>query len=226
MDLDAIRAAARRQTNLTTADISDADLLTILNEGLREVATQHRWEWLFKSSTLTTVANTAEIALPADFMFMGMVQEDGTGNEPLQNISFSEYKYWYGDNASTSSTGTLFYIRYDDGTGKIGIYPTPSANATDNYDIFYYRTPTELSAGTDVPEFDARFHSLLVDYAAYRLWEREEYFDEAERSFQKYARRLREMMQFYNTRYKERRFIYGDGTRNRRIDVRRRFGWI
>lgn len=226
MDLDAIRAASRRQTNLSTADISDADLLTIVNEGLREVATIHRWEWLFKSGTLTTVADAAEIALPADFMFMGLLTIDGKNNEPLQNISFSEYKYWYGDNASTASDGTLFYIRYDDGTGKIGIFPTPSTSTTDKYDIFYYRTPTELSTGTDVPEFDARFHSMLVDYASYRLWEREEYFDEAEKAFQRYGRRLREMMVFYNTRYKERRFIFGDGTRNRRFDVRRRFGWL
>lgn len=225
MDLDAIRAAARRQTNLTTSDISDADLLTIINEGLREIATQHRWEWLFKSSTLNSTADTAEIALPADFMFMGMVQRNGTKDSPLQNISFEEYKYWYGDDVSSSTTPTFYYIRFDDGTGYIGIYPTPSTTTTALLDIYYYRTPTELSAGGDTPEFDARFHSALVDYAAYRLWEREEYFDESQRAFQRYARRLREMLQFYNARYKERRFIFGDGIHNRRSDVRRRFGW-
>lgn len=113
MNVTAIYAAIRRQTNLTTSDISDADLLTILNEGLREISTHTRWEWLAESGTLTTVASTAEIALPADFMFMRLVQRAGTGDEPLQQMSFDEYKYWHGDNASVSDSATHYYIRFD-----------------------------------------------------------------------------------------------------------------
>lgn len=226
MDGDAIIAAARRQTNLTTSDVSDADVLLIINEGIREVSTQTRWEFLHTAATLATTSGTAEISLPADFMFMNLVSKNGEKDRPLNSISFSEYKYWYGDDASTASEASAYYIRYEDGTGKIGLYPTPNATASDVYDIFYYKNPTELANGSATPEWDSRFHSLLVDYVAYRLWEREEYFDESQRAFERYGRRLREMMTFYSTRHKVNRFIYGDGSAQGHDSwIRRRLGW-
>ena len=211
MDRAALTAAVRRQTNLTTADVSDADVFAILNEGIQEISGLERWDFLYKRSTLTTVAATAEITLPADFQFMDFVQEIGKSNGPLLQISFQEYSYRFGDDATSSATARYYYLRHDDGTQKIGIYPTPSASTTDKFEIFYFKQPTELAATDDSPEWDATHHNILVDYAAYRLWEREEYFDEAERAFRRYTRRLGDMVRFYNKRDKVHRFVVGDG---------------
>lgn len=212
MDRTALTDAVRRQTNLTTADVADADVFDVLNEGINEISGLSRWPFLQKKSTLSVTASTVEVSLPADFRQIVLVQQDAKRNGPLIQISHEEYSYRYGDNAATASDARYFYIRFDDGTQKIGFYPTPSATVANAYEIFYYRSPTELAAGTDTPEWDSQFHNILVDYASFRLWEREEYFDEAERAYRRYARRLADMTRFYNMRHKQVKLIFGDGT--------------
>lgn len=226
MNLTALLAAVRRQTNLTTADVSDADVTAILNEGIQEIASLKRWDWLYTDSTISVTAGTVEYTLPADFNFMGFVMQDSLSNGPLLMLSHEEYVYRFGDNPSSGSQARYFYLRMDDGVSKIGFYPTPSATSTDEYKIFYYKNPTELAAGGDEPAWDASLHNILVDYAAYRLWEREEYFDETQRAFSKYARRLNDMMRFYKMRGKVNRFIVGGGAYfGGYRDPRVHYGW-
>lgn len=226
MDLTALIAAVRRQTNLTTADVSDADVTAILNEGIQNIASLRRWEFLYTDSTISVTANTVEYTLPADFNFMGLVMQDALSNGPLLMLSHDEYVYRFGDNPSSGSQARYFYLRIAGGTQKIGFYPTPSATAASEYLIYYYKNPTELSASSDVPEWDASLHDVLVDYASYRLWEREEYFDESQRAFQRYGRRLGDMMRFYKMRGKVNRFIVGGGAYfGGYRDPRVHYGW-
>ena len=211
MDLTALTSAVRRQTNLTTADVADADITAILNEGIQEVSAIQRWDFLHTRGTINVTANTPEVNLPADFRLMDFVQQVGKRNGPLIMLSFDEYSYRFGDNASTGSQARYFYLRTEDGTQKIGFYPTPSTTASNEYELFYFKAPTLLSSGSDTPEWDDQYHRLLVDYASYRLWEREEYFDESERAFRRYQRQLSDMIRYYRMRYKQVRLIVGDG---------------
>ncbi len=211
MDRTALTNAVRRQTNLTTSDVSDADVFAVLNEGINDVSSLTRWPFLYKSATISVTASTVEASLPADFRMMGTVMVDGKRNSPLIQISHDEYLYRFGDNATSQADGRYFYLRFDDGTESIGFYPTPAATESDHYDIYYYRSPTELSGSSDEPEWDSQFHPILVDYAAYRLWEREEYFEEAQSAFQRYVRRFADMVRYYNMRNHTNRLIVGDG---------------
>jgi hypothetical protein len=211
MDLTALIAAVRRQTNLTTADVSDADVTAVINEGINEVSSVQRWEFLYSEDTVDTVADTVEANLPTDFRLMDFVERAGKNHGPLIMISFEEYKRRFGDDASSSDDARYFYTRVVDGVQKIGLYPTPNATASDVYNIYYFKSPTVLTTGGTSPEWDTQFHSILVDYATYRLWEREEYFDQIQASFQRYARRLTDMIRFYRMRHRQTRFIIGGG---------------
>ncbi len=226
MNLTALTSAARRQTSLTTSDISDADVLTILNEGIQEISAMQRWDFLHTREVIDVVANTVEANLPSDFRLMDFVQQVGKRNGPLVMLSFSEYSYRYGDDPSTGSQARYFYLRTEDGTQKIGFYPTPASSGTGAYEIFYFKSPTLLVNGSDEPEWDDQFHRILVDYAAFRLWEREEYFDESQRAFQRYARTLGDMVKFYRMRHKQTRMIVGGGAHARGYgDIRYHYGW-
>jgi hypothetical protein len=50
-----------------------------------------------------------------------------------------------------------------------------------------------------------------VDYGCYRVWEREEYFDESEKAYGRFVRGLKDMIRFYQMRTQENPLIYGDG---------------
>ena len=86
---------------------------------------------------------------------------------------------------------------------------------TDRLTHYYYKNPTTLSADDDTPEWDAAFHWILVEYAKWKLYEREEYYDVSERAFINYARYMNDMAAFYNTQVNRALFIYGDGLHKR-----------
>lgn len=207
MTVTEILAAIRRQTAVSTStgDLPDADLTEIFEEGYNTVVATHRWPFLEDGASLDVVADTATANLPSDFMFMRGVVRSGKSYS-LQEISRDRYLYLYGDNPSTSANATHFYLT----PTTIGFYPTPSANETAAYKIYFYKTLT-VPTGSSSPAWTSTFHHILVDYGAYRVWEREEYFEESEKAYMRFTRGIKDMIRFYNMRSQESQFIYGDG---------------
>ena len=62
------------------------------------------------------------------------------------------------------------------------------------------------------PEWHVSLHDLLVDYGLYRVWEREEYFDEAAKAYGKFIEGIGLMKRFYNMRTIDSPVVFGDGT--------------
>lgn len=207
MTITEILAAIRRQTNVSsqTGDLPDADLTEILEEGYNTVAGTHRWPWLENSASIDVTADTIEYAFPTGFAFMRAITRNGKSYR-LQEISQDKYIYMVGDNPTSSTDARFFYI-----TGsKIGFYPTPSATESGAYVVYFYKTPT-IPTGANSPEWTSQFHHILVDYGAYRVWEREEYFDESEKAYGRFVRGLKDMIRFYQMRSQESPMVYGDG---------------
>lgn len=223
MNVAALTAAIRRQTAVdsTVGQVTDATILIIINEGLNTVSSLHRWPWLLKGPTnLNVTANTVQYDLAATAWAVHSVVRSGKSRR-LNEISFENYLDIVGNNPSTSTEATAYYIRPDTATPttlEIGLYPTPSANATAAYQYYHYQTATELTTGS--PEWHAQFHHILVDYGAYRLWEREEYFDESAKAYLRFTRTLKDMIRFYNMQSMEATLIYGDGNHTTMWDNR------
>ena len=207
MTVTEILAAIRRQTLVTstTGDLSDADLTEIFEEGYNIVSATHRWPWLEASANLDVTAATVAVTLPTGFAFMRAIVRNGKSYS-LQEIPQDKYLHLVGDNPTTSTDARFFYIT----NTTVGFYPTPSATEVGAYICFYYKNPT-IPTGASSPEWASQFHHILVDYGSYRVWEREEYFDESQNAYGRFVRGLKDMIRFYNMRSMEGQLIYGDG---------------
>ena len=73
-----------------------------------------------------------------------------------------------GYNLTTTGVPYYWYIYNED----IQFYPVPSADA--NYKIWYIKAPAALTTTTATPELKTHWQRLLVLFAAYRFWMKEE----------------------------------------------------
>jgi hypothetical protein len=214
VDVAAITSAIRRQTRLANlgGDATDAHILTIINEGGGYVSGLHRWPFLLNGPTnITVVAGTVEYALNTAAWAVNTVVRAGK-SRMLKEVSYDNYLRAVGDDPTSSSEATHYYLKADTTTPttlNLGLYPTPSANESNAYKYTWFKTWTDLTTGS--PIWHAQFHSILVDYGAYRLWEREEYFDEARDAYGRFTRTLKDMIRFYNMQSRDTELIYGDG---------------
>lgn len=195
-------------------NITDAQLTVIINQGIHEVAVAAQWPWLEASSTVSFVDSQQTYALPADFhRAQSMVDDDHDTTIPY--IAPSQFFELYGNDTGNESDTPSYWTLWED---SIYFTPIPSDNDTDRCTLYYYKAATELAAGGDTPEWDEAFHWIIVEYGKWKVWEREEYFDQAERAFIAFARYIADMEAFYGSRVDRTPWIYGDGVARRRGD--------
>jgi hypothetical protein len=212
MDRDAILAQVRMITLVEDTNVSDAEIVILINNALQEISLASEWPWLEESATMSLVDSTATIALPADFNY-GIAVIDNDNEVPLQYVEPKEFFNRYSGDLNESDTPTHFTI-YEN---LVHVWPIPSANDTARLTIYYYETVTTLSAGGSTPQFHAAFHPMVVEYCKWKLYDREEYFDQSERAFITFSRYLQNMIEFYGKRFKTWPFIAGDGTYTNRV---------
>jgi hypothetical protein len=118
----------------------------LVNEALKQLGTEAKVQG---STTIPLVAGTASYDVPADFKAPIAMIEGTIDNPvyvyPLVEITSSDYGY------------SLF-------NGQITFKPMPSETRTINF--YYYKFLTEISADTDTPEIDLRYHDILAAYAS------------------------------------------------------------
>jgi len=209
MDRDALLAQIRLITLMETTNVSDAEIVLLLNSGVDEISLADYWPWLEASATLTAVDSTRTIALPADFEFaMALVDDDN--DEIVPYIAPSTL--WHAVGNDTGNEGTTFKY-WTIWENKVYLTPIPEAGDTDRFTLYYYKTATQLSAGDTLPEWHEAFHQILVEYVKWKIWDREEYFDQSERAFITYSRYLSAMSDWYSRRAQRAPWIAGDGRR-------------
>lgn len=215
MDQDTIRDQIRLLTLVeSTSQVTDAQLNTIINQGLYEIGAASDWPFLYTSSTLSLVASTRTVALPATFQRYVVLVDDDV-DQALPFLSPDVFFSRYGNDTGNTTTSPSFWTIY--GT-NIYFSPIPSANDTNRYTLYFYRGITPLTAGTDEPEFNDAFHYALVEYGKSKLYEREEYYQEAERALESFSSYIEDMVAFYSRRGDITPAIAGEGTRYRRGD--------
>lgn len=208
-DLAAIRDFVREQTLIEIDDWSNAKVLNVINEGIREVASRFRWPFLSASAQISVTAGTQSYALSSIASNVQRIAAiiDNTRRVKLQEVEPQYAWELYGGDAPDSDEALAFYLWGE----SLYLLPTPSANESNAYTMFYYKTPTELSNDTDVPEWSSQFHMLLADYAIARVWEREEDFQKAQAAQQRFDLRVEQMARHYLNRVEDEPLVYGKG---------------
>lgn len=213
MDRTSIRSNVRLLTLVESTHVSDVELNTIIDQCMQEIAVASDWPFLYKTDDLSLVADTRTVALPADFQRAVALVDDDQDGATIPYLSPEVFYTRYGNDTGNESTAFRAWTIV--GT-NIVLSPVPTANDTDRLTLVYYREITALAADGSEPEFHAAFHWAVVEYTKAKVYEREEYYDEAERSWTMYLRYLDDMVAFYSRRHDVAPMIYGQGLRHKR----------
>lgn len=208
-DLAAIRDFVREQTLIEIDDWSNAKVLNVINEGIREVASRFRWPFLSASAQISVTAGTQSYALASIASDVQRIAAiiDNDRRVKLQEIEPQFAWKVYGGDAPASNEASAFYLWGN----TLYLLPTPDANESNAYTMFYYKTPTELSNDTDVPEWSSQFHMMLAEYAIARVWEREEDFQKAQAAQSRFDSRVEQMARHYLNRVEDEPLVFGEG---------------
>lgn len=208
MTLAQLKALIRTQTLVETDDVSDAELLTFLNNGINELTVRFRWPFLEKSSTISAANGTQAYSLPADYSRLVAVVDNDNTTRLTRITPELAFEQWGGD-PPTGTDATWFFIWGE----KLNLIPVPTAADTDRYTLYYLKTPTLLAADGDSPEFASQFHHILALYAAARVWESEEDLAKMARLDEAFGQQIEVMARYYLKRDEDFPIVWGDGMR-------------
>src|SRR5690606_41964409 len=106
------------------SDVTDEMLNTLVNQALKECSVAAKWPFLHESSTISTVANQQNYALPEDFLY-GLKLVDDDHDDELEDVAPAQFFEWLGDStpAATADTAPEYTVFY----GEILLYPGPAA---------------------------------------------------------------------------------------------------
>lgn len=207
MTLAEMRDMVRSLTLVEDVNVPDADINMLINQGLHEVSVAFPWPWLEALVNLSFVKDVPWTDLPSNFDFAISLWD----NEKKVEVAPVSAKVFFDNFSGTSeeqggdpSVWTIF-------DNKIYVHPTPNDNMNDRLALAYYSGVSELAFDSDEPPFHKGFHMILVEYAKWKLWEREEYFEQSERALLSYSRYLDNMRSWYANPGKRIPFLWGDG---------------
>lgn len=214
MDRSELRAQVRMTLPPEVTDVADTMIDTLLNQGVEEVAVWADWPWLETSATLSATAGARTIALPVTFAkAIKLVDDDWDYAIPY----YSSEKLFHLVGNDTDNDATRFNAWTIYGS-NIMLSPIPTENDTNRFTLYFYKTPALMSTDGTEPEFPAAFHMILVEYAKWKLYERETLVEQASLSKASYMSYLGEMQAYYNNRITQSPSIYGGGKRSRYWD--------
>jgi hypothetical protein len=203
-----LTAWVRRQTLVTTAELSDADLMALLQQGLLDTATRWEWPWCYAEATIALVGGTPTYNLPADTMWIKALIHDGEGaNARLARTTIEAVQAEFGDSVGDSDLPHSFYLE----NAQVTFIPTPDAAKTVN--VHYYATPdlADFDTGADEPPFHPAFHVLLAEYVSALVWESLENDEKMILFTQKYDTTVGRMATFYASTLPAQPVIVGGG---------------
>lgn len=143
-------------------EISNSQMTYWLNQAMRAFCMESDFTWLEKKQTANTVASQSLYNVPTDYKRTVELRIDATSTS--KNI----YTFLPHETRVLADTTDKVFSEYN---GQLEISPTPSANGTNNIELWYIRKPTNMSAGSDSPSdsgianMPEEYHEALVIYA-------------------------------------------------------------
>lgn len=172
--LDRVRS---RLDESTTRFWTDAELTTWINEGARDIA--RRAEVLEATTTINTVANTQEYALPTNTLrvYRAEWSRDGATGTTVIPLEYRDFhsmdSVWWSN--SRQGRGDPFYFTMWGFPPSLNmvLYPTPDVSVTAGIKLYYYRLPTAAASGSDEVECPSGWEDAILDYCEYSAWRKD-----------------------------------------------------
>ena len=159
-----LRTYVRRQTETTSAELSDPTIDDYLQEAYnRTIAAENQWPFFEETWTLTQTAGNNFITLPTDVAdIMSLVDLDND-NFRLTMIDYesAENDYW------GVQPGSGYAVEFSVWKDVVYLWPQVTFDANRSYRLRGYRDDTDWLAGpsTTEPDCDVRLHLPLAHYA-------------------------------------------------------------
>lgn len=214
MNFGDIRSFIRLITLVEDTNVTNTQIDTLINQGYHELSTAFPWPWLETTADFTVGSDVRNYALPSNFDY-AITMIDTDLDRSIPHVAAQDFFEMVGQDSSSTSNAARFWTIYD---GDVYFHPVPSTAITAAYTLKYYSNITILSGSNDEPAFHDGFHWMLVEYVKWKLYDREEYFDQSQRAFIIYATYLDKMIDWYGSPVKRAPFLWGDGRPVRRFN--------
>ena len=149
-------------STVTPTAEDEADVVRYIKDANTDISSMwFNWDFLWGEHSTTTVASTSTITSPSDLAqwnIDSVVYAPTSENwQPLTYVGWREYRedYKYG----TIDTGVPEFFSVKP-ANVIDLYPTPNAATTLTAE--YWKTPTTLSASSDLPPIPTRFQRIII----------------------------------------------------------------
>lgn len=153
----------RNSTGLDSTDLPDASALRFLNRSWWEVCSKFKFREKETQTTLTTVAGTRDVNVPADMFAtrIAVIINDELEHIQLDQIDEQTYENLYDSDSENENIPTM-YFRYG---SIIRLYPTPD----DAYSlvVYYWKNLTDLAVLND-PSIPQSWHEIVLFGAIWR----------------------------------------------------------
>lgn len=200
MNRSELRQQVRFLSLVEAHEIDDGQLNILLDEAYSVVESRRTWPWavVTKPAKIETQMGVEEYAIP-DFSHVVTIVDLET-NDQLRSVSSQDLAMNAWEQYAVPQVYTVE-------ANKITLSPIPDKDGR-MYDVVYTRLKN-WPCDEDIPPFEVQFHTVLVDWALHRVWEREEDFRKSDDYRARFETRLADMIGFYNSRTKDRPLIYG-----------------
>lgn len=148
---------------------SQATIVSHINSGLDELSLY--FGKVIVDESITTTADDDDYAFPAGLSDISEIMFLDIGNQatPSDRYDYTRYSYC---NMESEKPNALNYFQIYSSTGakSLGLFPIPATTGLP-VRITYRRKLTEATTTTlsSEPEFDSRYHDLLVYYTCYLI---------------------------------------------------------
>lgn len=170
-----LRSDARKRADMENSTFcSDTEVDGYLNEGITELHDLLRAafgdEYFEKDTTLSTVAGTATVALPADFLALTGLWWDAGASEPIRLDKYNPVDARV--SFATNGWAWGYPVFYRIQSGNVRFVPTPSAVHTVR--MHYIAAPTRLVADGDLLDGYSGWEDYVVWHAVMKMRDKEE----------------------------------------------------
>ena len=183
MNLSSARDAVYLRTGYTTDDgqLTPERVTVALRSALSFIASEHDWDWLQSTETLSTTSGTnyvTPLAGAADGVtWIRTTHLTGPNGSVITRVPWSEFR------AMPETSQGQPYI-WSDRFGRLYLWPEPDAVYALTHD--FIRGEVTLGSDTDSPLLPDQFTDGWIEYATYLAFRRVGEVDRAAEAFQAY----------------------------------------
>jgi hypothetical protein len=188
-----------RKRDTTESFISNDEIKSYFNEGLRKIQAEYDWDWTKTSTTFTYTDGSIRYALssvasdyklPIDVFYKYNYQFELISPDDFMALSS------YGTNNMFAKDGDYMLVKTSFGTGTLTLnyYSTHTAKTSAGSWL------ASLSATTDEPLMPVRFQDLLTNYAAARCYQKEGKLDDYQIAYNDFLVGMAKMKREYPSR--------------------------